>query len=146
MTITRRQILRIAAGLPVAALGGIVIDDPDVDDNPSLEDIRDWCRIFAKAEVDSARMFHRCTWPHQRYTGAVPLWRGIVTIYGYGNPTACRNDRWCALDAIRAAGIEVITYEPSRCGWAWVGFVRAEKEDVEPLIERMVCIKPRYAT
>ena len=27
---------------------------------------------------------------------------------------------------------------------AWVGFVVAEKTDVEPLLERMVRIKPRY--
>ena len=35
-------------------------------------------------------------------------------------------------------------YEPSRCGWAWVGFVVAEKADVEPLIERTIRIKLRY--
>ena len=63
--------------------------------------------------------------------------------HGRGNPTACRNDRWCALDAIQAAGIEVL-YRVLPCRWGWVDFERAEKADVEPLIERMERIKPRY--
>ena len=64
--------------------------------------------------------------------------------HGCGNPTACRNDRWCALDAIRAAAIEVLYYWVSPCRWGWLGFVVAEKGDVAPLIERLVRIKPRY--
>ena len=153
MNATRRQILRLAAGLPVLSLGGLghtcvppEVDDDD-DDSPSIEGFRAYCDFFAKGEVEWNREFRRCTWPKLRY---VEAWKwnpddGVSAVLGYGQPTACRNDRWYALDAIRAAGIEVIHYEPSRCGWAWVGFVRAEKEDVEPLIKRMIRIKPRYS-
>ena len=48
------------------------------------------------------------------------------------------------LDAIQVAGIKLLCYRVSPCRWGWVAFVRAEKADVVPLLERMVRIKPRY--